>query len=161
MQETLVWRDRLPTPVFMDSPHGSDSKDSICNAGDLGSIPGLGRFLRGEHGKLLQYFCLVYPHGQRSLVGYSPWGQKELDMTERISTAQTVAHQAPLSMGFSRQEYLSWLPFPSPGDLLHPGIKPVSPASPALAGRFFTTELPRKPLLTECQCVCVCVCVCV
>ena len=40
----------------------------------------------------------------------------------------TVAHQAPLSMGFSRQEYWSGLPFPSPGDLPHPGIKPESPA---------------------------------
>ena len=51
-----------------------------------------------------------------------------------------VAHQAPLSMGFSRQEYWSGLPFPSPGDLPDPGIKPESPESPALAGGFFTTE---------------------
>ena len=106
----------------------------------------MGRFPGGVHGKLLQYFCLEYPHGQRSLVGYSPWGQKELDTTERISTAQTVAHQAPLSMGFSRQEYLSWLPFPSPGDLLHPGIKPASLASPALADRFFNT-VPHYPMV--------------
>ena len=48
---------------------------------------------------------------------------------------------APLSRGFSRQEYWSCLPFPSPGDLLDSGIKP---ASPALAGRFFTTEPPGK-----------------
>ena len=47
----------------------------------------------------------------------------------------TVAHQAPMSMGFSRQEYWSGLPFPSPGDLPDPGIKP---GSPALAGGFFT-----------------------
>ena len=45
-------------------------------------------------------------------------------------------------MGFPRQEYWSGLPFPSPGDLSHPGIKPTSPA---LAGRFFTTEPPGKP----------------
>ena len=57
-------------------------------------------------------------------------------------TSWTVAHQASLSMGFSRQEYWSCLPFPSPGDLLDSGIKP---ASPALAGRFFTTEPPGKP----------------
>ena len=43
-------------------------------------------------------------------------------------------------MGFSRQEYWSGLSFPSPGDLPHPGIKPVSPVSPALAGQFFTTS---------------------
>ena len=55
---------------------------------------------------------------------------------------QGLAHQAPLSMGFPRQEYWSGLPFPSPGDILNPGIKP---ASPALAGGFFTTEPPGKP----------------
>ena len=52
----------------------------------------------------------------------------------------TVACQAPLSMGFSRQEYWSGLPFPSPGDLPNPGIEPASRTSPALAGRFFTTS---------------------
>ena len=45
-----------------------------------------------------------------------------------LAISWTVAHQAPLSMGFSRQEYWSGLPFPSPGDLLDPGIKPRSPA---------------------------------
>ena len=54
--------------------------------------------------------------------------------------------QAPLSMGFSRQEYWSRLPFPPPGDLPDPGIKPASLVSPALAGRFFTTEPPGNPL---------------
>ena len=48
---------------------------------------------------------------------------------------------------FSRQEYRSWLPFPSPGDLPNSGIKPLSPASLELAGRFFTTEPPGKPIL--------------
>ena len=49
---------------------------------------------------------------------------------------------SPLSMGFFRQEYWTGLPFPSPGDLPNSGIKHVSPASPALAGGFFTTERP-------------------
>ena len=49
-----------------------------------------------------------------------------------------IAHQAPLSVGFSRQKYWSGLPFPTPGDLPNPEIKPVSLASPALAGGFFT-----------------------
>ena len=53
-----------------------------------------------------------------------------------------VTHQAPLSMGFPKQEYWSRLSFPSPGDLPNPGIKP---ASPALVGGFFTTEPPGKP----------------
>ena len=46
---------------------------------------------------------------------------------------------------FSREEYWSGLPFPSPGDLPDPGIEPTSPDSPELAGRFFTTEPPEKP----------------
>ena len=64
-------------------------------------------------------------------------------------TPRTVAHQAPLSMGFSRREYWSGLPFPPPGDLPNPGIEPVSLVSPALAGRFLTTAPPGKPLLGE------------
>ena len=58
----------------------------------------------------------------------------------------TVAHQAPVSMEFTRHGYWSGLPFPSPGDLPDPGIKPAPLASPALAGRFFTTEPPGKPI---------------
>ena len=57
-----------------------------------------------------------------------------------FATLWTVARQAPLSMGFSRQEYWSGLPFPFPGDLLDPGIEPMPLASPALAG-----ELPLAP----------------
>ena len=45
----------------------------------------------------------------------------------------TITHQDPLSMGFPRQEYWSWVPFPSPGDIPDPGIKPISLTSPALA----------------------------
>ena len=60
------------------------------------------------------------------------------------STPWSVAHQAPLSMGFPRQKYWNRLPFPSPGDLPNPGIKP---ASPVLASGFFTTELPGKPII--------------
>ena len=58
-----------------------------------------------------------------------------------FATVCTVACQASLSMGFSRQEYYRGLPFPSPGGRPDPGIEP---ASPALAGRFFTTEPPGK-----------------
>ena len=55
-------------------------------------------------------------------------------------TPWTVAHQASLSMGFSRQEHWSGLPFPPPRDLPDPGIEPVSLGCPALAGGFFTTS---------------------
>ena len=63
-------------------------------------------------------------------------------MSYSFATPQTIACQAPLSMGFPRQGYWSDLPFPSPRDLPAPEIKP---ASPALAGGFFTTEPPGKP----------------
>ena len=56
-----------------------------------------------------------------------------------------VARQPPLSMGFSRQEYWSGLPFPSPGDLPDPGLELLSPTSPAAAGGFFTSAAPGKP----------------
>ena len=62
-------------------------KESACNAGDLGSIPELGRSPGGGHGNPLQYSCLGNPHGQGSLAGCSPLGRKELDTTERLSTA--------------------------------------------------------------------------
>ena len=56
--------------------------------GNLGLIPGLGRPCGEGHGNPLQYSCLENPHGQRSLAGYSPWGCKESDMAEQLSTAQ-------------------------------------------------------------------------
>ena len=62
-------------------------------------------------------------------------------------TPWTVACQAPLSMRFSRQECWSGLPFPSPGDLSDPGIKPASRMSPALAGGFFTTSATWEVLV--------------
>ena len=68
--------------IIIVSISGSDDKESICNAGDLGPIPGLGRSAGVGHGKPLQYSYLENPHGQRSLAGYSPWGRKESDMTE-------------------------------------------------------------------------------
>ena len=67
---------------------------------------------------------------------------KSLSRVWLFVTPWTVASQASPSMGFSRQVYWSGLPFPSPGDLPNPGTEPTSPA---LAGRFFTTESPGKP----------------
>ena len=61
---------------------GSDGKESACNVGDLGSFPGLGRSPGGEHGNPIQYPFLENSHGQRSLVGYSPWSRKKSDTTE-------------------------------------------------------------------------------
>ena len=79
----------------------------------------------------------------------SPWEDKS-----KIFWSGIWECQAPLSMGFSRQEYWSGLPFPSPGDLLDPGIKPRSPVSPALADGFVTTSTTWKahvPLVATVQ----------
>ena len=73
--------------------------------------------------------CTVPSHFSRVLFFMTPW---------------TVARQASLSIGFSRQEYWSGLPFPSPGDFSDPGIEPVFLMSPALADRIFTTAPPGQ-----------------
>jgi len=79
----IPWRrDWLPTPVFLGCPGGSDGKESFCNLGDLGSNPGLERSPGEGKGYPHQYSGLENPHGQRSLVGCSPWGFKESNMTE-------------------------------------------------------------------------------
>ena len=77
---------------------GSDGKESACNAGDLALIPGLGRSPGGGHGNPLQCSCLENPHGQRSLVGYSPWGHKELDVTEGLGIPQHIFRFFPLQV---------------------------------------------------------------
>ena len=68
-----------------------------------------------------------------------------------LVTPWTVACQAPLSMGFSRQEYRSGLPFPSPGDLPHPGIEPVSLMPPEFSGEYFTTSTTWEALIGSCN----------
>ena len=63
--------------------------------GDLDSIPGLGRSPGEGPGNSLQYSCLENPRGQRSLAGYSPWGCKESDTTEQLSTAHSQKKNVP------------------------------------------------------------------
>ena len=70
-----------------------------------------------------------------------------LVMSDSVTPTDCTDHQAPLSLGFSRQEYWSVLPFLPPGDLPYPGMEPASLESPALAGGFSTTAPPRKPHL--------------
>ena len=100
----MPWRrDRLPTPVFLGFPDGSNGKESACNAGDLGSVPGLGRSPRGGHGNLLPVF----------LPGKSPWTEesgglqsmesKELGTTDQLSTVQ---HSCSLTLN-SEKEWLN------------------------------------------------------
>ena len=69
----------------MGFPGGSDANESSCNAGYLGSLPGLGRSPGGGHGNPFQYSRLENPMDKRSLVGYSRWSHKELDVTEQLS----------------------------------------------------------------------------
>ena len=77
---------------YLGFPGGSDDKESACNVGDLGLVPGLGGSPGGWCGSPFQYSCLKNPHGQRSLAGSSPWGHKDSDVAEHLSTAQLVAN---------------------------------------------------------------------
>ena len=79
-----------------------------------------------SHACVFQRFCLFV----------SPW---------------TVTRQAPLTMGLSRQDYWSGLPFPPPGDLPDSGIEPASPESPAPAGGFFTRESLNRLSNSTCE----------
>ena len=88
----VEYRKSLPCELLyvypidvLDFSAGSDGKASDCNAVDPGSIPRLGRSPGEGNGNPLQYSCLEKSHGQRSLASYSPWGHKELDMTERLT----------------------------------------------------------------------------
>ena len=75
----------------------------------------------------------------------------KLQLCRLFATLWTVASQAALSMGFSRQEYWSGLPRPSPRDLPNPGTKTMSLMSPILAGGFFITSAMSKAPETSCE----------
>ena len=135
----------------MGFPGGSVVKNLPTNAGDMGSIPGLGRSLGRGHGNSFQYSCLEYPmdrgawratvHRVAKRFGWIPslftwnyhsivnqlWVLSCFSHVWLFATLWTVASQAPLSMGFSRQEYRSGLLCPTPGDLPDSGIQPGSP----------------------------------
>jgi len=76
----IPWRrDRLPTPVFLGFPYGSAGKESACNVGDLGLVPGLGRSPGEGKGHPLQYSCL------ESSMDYTVHGVAQSDTTQRLS----------------------------------------------------------------------------
>ena len=147
---------------WTEEPGGLRACNSVClQCGRPGFDPWVGKIPWRRKWQPTPVLLPGKFHGPRSLVGYSPWGHKQLDTPERLHflsvpgasnntgyvygclvaklcltvTPWTIAPQAPLSMGFPRPEYWNGLPFPSPGGLLYPGIEP---ASPALAGGFFT-----------------------
>ena len=76
---------------------GLEGKESTYNEGDLSLIPALGRSPRGGHGNPLQYSCLENLHGQRSLEGQNPWGRKESDTTEQLSTTHRIIVYMPIT----------------------------------------------------------------
>ena len=131
-----------PSIIVGGFPGDSDGKRIHLQCRRPGSNPWVRKILWRRQWQPTPIFLPGEFHGQMNLAGSSPWGCKELDMTERLSafssvqfsrsvvsdsaTPWTVAYRAPLSMGFSRQRYWSGLPFPSPEDLSDPGIKPRS-----------------------------------
>ena len=118
-----------PTPVFLAFLYGSAGKESTCNVGDLGLIPGLGRSPGEGKGYPLQYSGL-----ENSM---DPIVHRVANSQTRLSDFHFLFHCSML--WFPREEYWGGLPFPSPG------IEEESLASPALAGGFFTTEPTGKP----------------
>ena len=82
---------------------------------------------------------------------------KSLQSCPTLATPWTVARWAPPSVGFWRQEYWTGLSFPPPGDLPNPEIEPGSPASPRLAGSFFTTEPLGKPYTEQVFLINICI----
>ena len=120
------------------------------------------RFIEKEALLRPEIYCLIQDRGTNGLTLITKMGTRRpqrgdslgllcmcllsrSDVSNSFETPQTVACPVPLSMGFPRQEYWSRLPFPSPGDLPHPGIKTTSPPSPTLSGRLVTTEPPGDP----------------
>ena len=143
----------------MGLPWWLSGKELTCNAGDTGSIPGLGRSPGEGNGNTLQYSCLENSMDWGAWwATYSPWVAKSrtwlnniiskwvssLSRVRLFATAWTVAYQASPSVGFSRQEYWSVLPFPSPGDLPDPGIEP---RSPSLEADALTSEPPGNNII--------------
>ena len=113
--EKICWRrDRLPTPVFLGFPCGSAGKESACNVGDLGSIPGLGRSPGEGKGYPLQYSgpenstdCIVreVAKSQTQLSDFHVFIQSSPTLSDPMD------YHIPPSVGYSRQEHWSELPF--------------------------------------------------
>ena len=143
MFDSWVWqipwrRHRLLTPVFLCCPDDLDGKESACNAGDLGSIPGFDP--GGGHSNPLQYSCLENPHGQRCLADYSPWGHKESGTieNEQLSTAHSSREEEP-----QRERKTVFVQHSFLQDCLKRPPQPVIGmlGSPNLVGLFLSTFL--------------------
>ena len=95
----------------------------------------------GDSDTALTDSLLSEPLGKQVSIGVHACILSCFSCVQHFVTLWTIAHQAPLSLGFSRQEYWSGLPFPSPGDLPNPGIEPTPLMSPTLAGIIFITSI--------------------
>ena len=131
----------------MGFPSGPDGKESACNVGGLDSIPGLIRSPGGGHSNPLQYSCLENPHRQRSLVGCSLCGCKELNTTEWLSIAHTSKDHSPPGSsvhGILQARILDWvtIPFTRGSSWLMDWTQVSSTAS-----RFFTLWATQGRLL--------------
>ena len=122
--------------VSRSTSHRWSTPSHLQDVRELLSLPSLVFSAFATSFSILLYFLF-------SPLDYKPPYVCMLSHVWLLLTSWTIAHQAPLSMEFSRQEYWSRLPFPSPGHLPNPEIKPTSPA---LAGEFLTTAPPGKPL---------------
>ena len=143
----IAWRrEWQPTPVFLPGElHGQRNLVGYSSWGRKELVTTedwhyhtLSSGLRALHGFDQVHLATTFWHRQYCLV-------KLLSRVWPFATPWTVAHQAPLSMGFSRQEYRSGLPFPSPGDLSDPGIEPMSPAAPTLQADTLPLSHQRSP----------------
>ena len=128
----------MRTMVTQGFPGGDSGKEATCQqrrSKRLGFDPWVGKIPWRRKWQSTPVFLPGESHGQKSLVGCSPWGGKELDMTEHETNesnththaSHSVCPWAPLSVGLSRQEYWSGLPFPSPGNFPDPGMESMSP----------------------------------
>ena len=137
----------MRTMVTQGFPGGDSGKEATCQqrrSKRLGFDPWVGKIPWRRKWQPTPIFLPGESHGQRSLAGYSPSVQFSSAAQLCLTLCNRMDCSPPLSMGFSRPENWSGLPFPPPGDLPNPRIEPKPPA---FLGGFFTTEPPGKHLL--------------
>ena len=129
-------RARLAIWLFLSlRPWGSNTYTSHC----LGDLKTGKKLIFSTHSLFLHLDSLYLPSISFRTQAYVASVLSHFSPVRLFATLWTVAHQAAVSMGFSRQEYWSGLPCPPAGDLPNPGIESASLMSPALAGKFFIT----------------------
>ena len=161
--EMVGWHHQLDGHEFEQAPGGSEGQGSLVCLQSMGSqqvrqdsVTELQQWeRRGQDWNnsilivnlgVLIFLSTLHESAQQAMTGSTICIFSVCLVLSNSEILWTVAHQAPLSMGFPRHEYWSGLPFPPSGNLPDPGIEPASPVSPASASEFFTTELSGKPI---------------